>query len=194
MDVYTQIGEDFYGMLYRVVKNSAQIIFKSQILEDLINISLKLITTNQIQVAKNIIIFIKYFIKFPQSNYYKDMYKADPVEAESCKKINQNQIEKFSSVLCQKILQIFINSSIKQINEEVTSLLEVFIFCQKPLVIKGMSTFLNECPNDILTNKEKKRFINLIEKSDEKKDEFNEFIDEFINRCINKQVRNKGQN
>ena len=194
LDVYTQIGEDFYGMLYRVVKNSAQIIFKSQILEDLINISLKLITTNQIQVAKNIIIFIKYFIKFPQSNYYKDMYKADPVEAESCKKINQNQIEKFSSVLCQKILQIFINSSIKQINEEVTSLLEVFIFCQKPLVIKGMSTFLNECPNDILTNKEKKRFINLIEKSDEKKDEFNEFIDEFINRCINKQVRNKGQN
>ena len=57
-----------------------------------------------------------------------------------------------------------------------------------------MSTFLNECPNDILTNKEKKRFINLIEKSDEKKDEFNEFIDEFINRCINKQVRNRGQN
>ena len=194
LDIYTQIGEDFYGMLYRTMKQSAQIVLKSQILEDLINISLNFITTNQIQVAKNIIIFLKYFIKFQQSNYFKEMYEENQNEAENCKKISQYYIEKFSSTLCQKILQIYINSSIKQINEEVTSLFEIFIFCQKPLVIKGMNTYLNECPNDILTNKEKKRFINLIEESSDKRDEFNDFLDDFINRCINKQIRNRGQN
>ena len=194
LDIYTQIGEDFYGMLYRTMKQSAQIVLKSQILEDLINISLNFITTNQIQVAKNIIIFLKYFIKFQQSNYFKEMYEENQIEAENCKKISQYYIEKFSPTLCQKILQIYINSSIKQINEEVTSLFEIFIFCQKPLVIKGMNTYLNECPNDILTNKEKKRFINLIEESSEKRDEFNDFLDDFINRCINKQIRNRGQN
>ena len=192
LDIYTQIGEDFYGMLYRTMKQSPQIVLKSQILEDLINVSLNFITTNQIQVAKNIIIFLRYFIKFQQSNFYYDMYKQDKNEAENCKKINQNQIEKFSSTLCQKILQIYINSSIQQITEEVTDLFEIFIFCQKPLVIKGMNTFLQECPNDILTNKEKKHFMNLIQESS--KDEFKEFLNDFINRCINKQIRNRGQN
>ena len=192
LDIYTQIGEDFYGMLYRTMKQSPQIVLKSQILEDLINISLNFITTNQIEVAKNIIIFLKYFIKFQKSNFYNDMYKNDQTEAENCKKINQYYIETFSSTLCQKILQIFINSSIKQITEEVTSLFEIFIFCQKPLVIKGMNTFLQECPNDILTNKEKKHFMNLIQESS--KSEFDEFLNDFINRCINKQIRNRGQN
>ena len=192
LDIYTQIGEDFYGMLYRTMKQSPQIVLKSQILEDLINVSLNFITTNQIQVAKNIIIFLRYFIKFQQSNFYNDMYKQDKNEAENCKKINQNQIEKFSSTLCQKILQIYINSSIQQITEEVTDLFEIFIFCQKPLVIQGMNTFLQECPNDILTNKEKKHFMNLIQESS--KDEFKEFLNDFINRCINKQIRNRGQN
>ena len=192
LDVYTQIGEDFYGMLYRTMKQSPPIVLKSQILEDLINISLNFITTSQIEIAKNIIIFLKYFIKFQQSDRYKDMYKIDQNEAESCKKINQYNIEKFSSTLCQKILQIYINSSIKQINEEVTNLFEIFIFCQKPLVIKGMNTYLQECPNDILTNKEKKHFMNLIQECTN--NELEEFLNNFINRCINKQIRNRGQN
>ena len=68
LDIYTQIGEDFYGMLYRTMKQSPPIVLKSQILEDLINISLNFITTSQIEIAKNIIIFLKYFIKFQQSD------------------------------------------------------------------------------------------------------------------------------
>ena len=45
------------------------------------------------------------------------MAKEDKMEADSCQKIIQAQIEKFSSLLCQKILQIYINNSIEQIIE-----------------------------------------------------------------------------
>ena len=194
LDIFVQIGEDFYGMLYRTMKESPRIILESQILEDLLNISLDYMTTNQIQVAKNITIFFKNFIKFQQSNYYKALYKEDQTEAENCKKINQYQIEKFSSNLCQKILQIYINSSVKQIMEEINELFNMFIFCQKVLVIKGMNIYLKEIPNDILTNKEKTRFINLIEECSVKQQDLNDFIENFVNRCINKQIRNRGTN
>ena len=194
LDIYVQIGEDFYGMLYRTMKVSPRIILESQILEDLITISLNYMTTNQIQIAKNITIFFQNFIKFPQSSYYKTFCEEDKIEAENCKKIYKYQIDKFSSILCQKILQIYINCSIKQITEEINELFYLFIFCQKNLVIKGMNIYLKEIPNDILTNKEKIHFINLIEESSVKQQDLNEFIENFVNRCINKQIRNRGKN
>ena len=193
LDIYVQIGEDFYGMLYRTMKQSPRIIFESQILEDLINISLNYLTTTQIQIAKNIIIFFRYFIMFQKSKGFDKLCKEDQTLAENCKKINQDQLNKFSANLCQKILLIYIsNSSIKQIIEEINELFEQFISCQKVLVIQGMNTYLKDCPNDILTNKEKKQFLELINECSNKKEEFNEFIENFINRCINKQIRSRG--
>ena len=194
LDIYVQIGEDFYGMLYRTMNQSPRIIIESEILESLINISLNYMTTYQIQVAKNIMIFFQFFIKFPKSKFFNDLYKEDQILAENCKKIIQNQINKFGDILCQKILYIFINTSIEQIIEDLTELLVIFISYQKSLVIKGMNIYLKDCPNDILTNKEKIQFINLIEDYFAKKEEFNLFIENFKDRCINKQIRNRGQN
>ena len=57
-----------------------------------------------------------------------------------------------------------------------------------------MNIYLKEIPNDILTNKEKIHFINLIEESSVKQQDLNEFIENFVNRCINKQIRNRGKN
>ena len=151
-------------------------------------------STHQIQVAKNIIVFFQFFIKFQNSNLFKEMLQEDKILAENCKKIVQNQINKFSDILCQKILQIFINTSIGQIIEDLTELFIIFISCQKTLVIKGMNIYLKDCPNDILTNKEKKQFINLIENYSVKEEEFKSFLNNFLNRCENKQIRNRGEN
>ena len=194
MDIYVQIGEDFYGMLYRTMRQSPRIIIENDILDDLITISLNYMTTNQIQISKNIMIFFQSFIKFPKSNIYQDMFKENQIIAENCTKIIQNQMDKFGDILCKKILQIFINTSIGQIIENLTELFTIFISCQNSLVIKGMNIYLKDCPNDILTNNEKIQFINLIENYSVKKEEFNLFFDNFINRCINKQIRNRGQN
>ena len=194
LNIFVQIGEDFFGMLYRTMKASPRIILESKILEDLIKVSLNYITTYQIDIAKNIMIFFNYFIKFKNSNYFKKMAKEDKMEADSCQKIIQAQIEKFSSLLCQKILQIYINNSIEQIIEAANELFETFISCEKNLVIQGMNIYLKDCPNDILTNKEKKQLINLISDTSFNDDEFKNFWNTFISRCISKQKRALGQN
>ena len=60
--------------------------------------------------------------------------------------------------------------------------------------MKGMELALKSLSNDILTNKEKEQFINLIDKFDIKEKEFDKFMDNFNNRCISKQIRDKGRN
>ena len=193
IDNNVQLGEDFYGMLYRVMKDSPLIILESDILEQILNASLMHITTSQLHVSKNITIFIKYFIKFQQSQFIEELIKNDKNLAEKCINIIQQQMNKFSPILCQKILEIYVNTSVEQIIEEITSLLEEFVFCNRSLASKGMTHYLKDLPNDILTNKEKEMFIELIENYNNKEKEFNKFIDNFISRCINKQNRNRGQ-
>ena len=88
-------------------------------------------------------------------------------------------------------------ASVEQIRECITELFTEFIEYQKPLVLNGMKIHLVDFPNDILTNKEKNEFIDLIDKFSlqNNKDELISFIFEvLVNRCINKQVRNRGEN
>jgi len=194
LNIHVQIGDDFYGMLYRIMKDSPLIILESNFLENLIKISLDYISTPQIDIAKNIMRFFNNFIKFQKSKYFQEISKTNKNLAEKCQNIIKNILDKFSSLLCQKILEIYINNSVEQIIESVSELLNQFIDCNKSLVVKGMSIHLKNCPNDILTNKEKTVFINLIEDYSIKEKEFNSFLDNFINRCINKQIRARGQN
>ena len=137
-------------------------------------------------------IFIKYFIRFQQSEYIEELTVRDKNLAEKCISIIQSQMKKFSSLLCQKILEIYVNTSVEQTLEQVTTLLEEFVFCNRNLAVKGMTLYLKDFPNDILTNKEKSEFIDLIENYNKKEEEFNRFIDNLINRCIGKQIRNRG--
>jgi hypothetical protein len=194
LNIHVQIGDDFYGMLYRIMKDSPLIILESNFLENLIKISLDYISTPQIHIAKNIMRFFNNFIKFQKSKYFQELSNTDKNLAEKCQKIIENILDKFGSLLCQKILEIYINNSVEQIIESVSELLNQFIICNKTLVVKRMSIHLKNCPNDILTNKEKAVFINLIEDYSIKEKEFNSFLDNFINRCINKQIRARGQN
>jgi hypothetical protein len=197
LNILVQIGEDFFGMLYRTMKISPFILLESNILDNLISISINYLNTTQIQIAKNIMIFLQYIIKFEKSNIFKSIKEEDNSSAEKYKEIIQNQINKFSSLLCEKILKIYIESSVEQIIESLNELLIDFIFYQKPLVVKGMGIYLKDFPNDILTNKEKNEFIKLIQEYSENengKKQFNYFIDNLENRCISKQVRSRGQN
>ena len=198
LNIVVQIGEDFYGMLYRTMKSSPTILLESDMFDSLITTSIKYLNTTQIQIAKNIMIFLQNIIKCEQSNSFQEMRKEDSISAEKYKKIIQTQINKFSTILCEKILKVFIESSVSQIIEAVIELLTEFIKYQKSLVVKGMEIYLKDFPNDILTNKEKVYFIKLIKEysdSDEiKRKEFNRFIDNFENRCISKQVRGRKTN
>ena len=194
LNIHVQIGDDFYGMLFRTMKDSPLIILESDILEDIIKTSLDYISTEQIDIAKNIMRFFTYFIKFQESNIYQDIVETDKILAEKCGTIMKTLMDKYSPFLCQKILQLYINNSVEQIIESVSELFEEFIYCNKDLAINGMKKYLPDCPKDILTNKEKETFINLIENFNNKEKEFNQFLNNFIDRCVSKQIRNRGQN
>ena len=89
---------------------------------------------------------------------------------------------------------IYINSSVGQIIKNLNKLFKDFIIYQKILVLKGMEIHLKNVPCDILTNKEKNTFFNLIDDFSVEGEEFNKFVDNFINRCISNQIRKRGQN
>ena len=194
LNIYSEIGEDFFGMSFRIMKMSPTILIDSDMFINLITISLKYIKTTQIQIAKNIIIFFQNIIKYEKLNFFKKMENENKSIYDKYKNALQKIINEFSPILCEKILGIYINSSVEQITECVNELFIDFIVFQKDLVLKGMEIHLKNIPNDILTNKEKINFIKLIDEFSVKEEDFKDFIDNFINRCINKQVRNRGQN
>ena len=68
-----------------------------------------------------------------------------------------------------------------------------FIKYQKPLVLKGIVSHLKNISDDILTNKEKENFFNIINNFDLKEKEFDKFVDHFENRCLSKQIREEGK-
>jgi hypothetical protein len=194
LNILVQIGEDFFGMLYRIMKISPEVILESEIFDTLINVSLNYLNTFQIQIAKNIMEFFKSILKFEQLKPFELMKETDNTSYQKYKTIILNKINNFSPLLCEKILKIYIDASVEQITESVNELLNTFIKYQKPLVINGMKLHLKNVPNDILTNIEKDNFIKLINDYPNTNEEFDNFIDNFVNRCISKQVRNRGQN
>ena len=195
LNIFVQIGEDFFGLLYRIMNLSPFIL--SELFDNLIDSSLKYIGTQQIQIAKNIMVFLRFVIKFKYLKSYKNLAEKNIEEAEQYAIKIQKKIENFSSYLCKIILDIYMEASVEQIRECITELFTEFIEYQKPLVLNGMKIHLVDFPNDILTNKEKNEFIDLIDKFSlqNNKDELISFIFEvLVNRCINKQVRNRGEN
>ena len=185
------LGDDFFGMLFRIVKTSPMIVLESQELQTIINLSLKYINTSQIDISKKIIYFFQIIISYENQFVFKEMKKEDNNSFEKYKKIIQQQINNFSNLLCKKILEMFVDFSAEQIFEDLISLLKDFIKYQKVLAMNGMSTYLDTFPNDILTNKEKKEFLNLIEDYMVKEKEFDNFIYNLVNRCISKSVRDR---
>ena len=194
LNILVEIGYDFFGMLFRIMKKSPSLLLDSPLFKEIINSALVYFNTNQIQNVKNIIIFFQEILSYENSPKFKDMKQKDNILFEKYRNIIQNQINNFSFLLCEKIINSFLDAPTEGVIEDITDLFKDFIIYQKPLVIKGMELHLKNLSNDILTNKEKGNFINIINNFENKEKDFDKFIELFKNRCVNKQIRNKGRN
>ena len=194
LNILIEIGYDFFGMLFRIMKKSPSLLLDSTLFQDIIKSALIYFNTNQIQEVKNIIIFFQQILSYESIPKFKEMQKKDNKLFEKYKNIIQNQINNFSFLLCEKIIISFLDAPTEGVIEDIIDLIKDFIMYQKPLFIKGMEANLKNLSNDILTNKEKEEFINLINNFSTKEKEFDKFIDMFKNRCVNKQIRNRGRN
>ena len=194
LNILVEIGYDFFGMLFRILKKCPTILFDSPLLKNIINSALVYFNTNQIQDVKNIITFFRLILSYEASPKFKDLQKNDNALYEKYKNIAQDQINNFGYLLCDKILNSFVDAPTEGVIEDVIDLFKDFIMYQKPILLKGMEIHLKKISNDILTIKEKEEFINLINNFDIKEKEFDRFIDNFKNRCVSKQIRDKGRN
>ena len=194
LNILVEIGYDFFGMLFRILKKCPTILFDSPLLKNIINSALVYFNTSQIQDVKNIITFFRLILSYEASPKFKDLQKNDNALYEKYKNIAQDQINNFGYLLCDKILNSFVDAPTEGVIEDVIDLFKDFIMYQKPILLKGMEIHLKKISNDILTIKEKEEFINLINNFDIKEKEFDRFIDNFKNRCVSKQIRDKGRN
>ena len=194
LNILVEIGYDFFGMLFRILKKCPTILFDSPLLKNIINSALVYFNTSQIQDVKNIITFFRLILSYEASPKFKDLQKNDNALYEKYKNIAQDQINNFGYLLCEKILNSFVDAPTEGVIEDVIELFKDFIMYQKPILLKGMEIHLKKISNDILTIKEKEEFINLINNFDIKEKEFDRFIDNFKNRCVSKQIRDKGRN
>ena len=194
LNILVEIGYDFFGMLFRILKKCPTILFDSPLLKNIINSALVYFNTNQIQDVKNIITFFRLILSYEASPKFKDLQKNDNALYEKYKNIAQDQINNFGYLLCEKILNSFVDAPTEGVIEDVIDLFKDFIMYQKPILLKGMEIHLKKISNDILTIKEKEEFINLINNFDINEKKFDRFIDNFKNRCVSKQIRDKGRN
>ena len=194
LNILVEIGYDFFGMLFRILKKCPTILFDSPLLKNIINSALVYFNTSQIQDVKNIITFFRLILSYEASPKFKDLQKNNNALYEKYKNIAQDQINNFGYLLCDKILNSFVDAPTEGVIEDVIELFKDFIMYQKPILLKGMEIHLKKISNDILTIKEKEEFINLINNFDIKEKEFDRFIDNFKNRCVSKQIRDKGRN
>ena len=161
-NILIEIGYDFFGMLFRIMRKSPIILLDSPYFPNIINSAFVYFKTSEIQDVKNIITLFEYILSYEISPKFKEMQKNDNNSFVKYKSIIQNQINNFSSPLCEKILNSFVDEPNDGVIEDIIDLLKDFVLYQKPLILKGMEYHLKSISNDILTNKEKEEFINII--------------------------------
>ena len=122
MNILVEIGYDFFGMLFRIMKKSPMIILDSKYLEENIKSSMIYFNTNEIEEVKNIISFFEEIISYENNLTFKEMKKDNNILYEKYKNIIQNQINNFSFSLCEKILNCFIEAPAEVVIEKVIEL------------------------------------------------------------------------
>ena len=191
--INVQLGEDFFGLMYRILKISPIFLIDSEMLDNIILISLENLSIDQIQISKNIIIFINNLINCPYKNFLNEMKQKNQDKYLIYYNKIQKKIEGFISSLIKEILQVFLLVPPNVIYENISHLVMNLVKRQQNLCIKYFSEHLKDFPSDVLTNKEKDNFIVLIQNISIQEKKFEDYLEFIYKRCQNKQIRDNGK-
>ena len=191
--INVQLGEDFFGLMYRILKISPIFLIDSEMLDNIISISLENLSIDQIQISKNIIIFINNLINCPYKTFLNEMKKKNQDKYVIYYNKIQKKIEGFISSLIKEILQVLLLVPPNVIYENISELIMNLVKKQQTLSVKYFSEHLKEFPADVLTNKEKDNFIMLIQNISIQEKKFEDYLEVILKRCQNKQIRDNGK-
>lgn len=186
LTVSCELGEDFFGMLNRLVKLNPFVFFDSPQIEKIIQLCVGNIGINEIELGKSIIMLLCKIL-----TYYK-LPEFAGVDQEVinmyARKINIIVI-KYSDEIVRQILQTFYEVPPASITDLLKDLVFDLILYSGELALKTFEKHLVSLPSDCLTDKEKENFISYIRNYNEEK--LDQLLDRLIKRCQNKHIRGK---
>lgn len=184
-----QLTEDFFGLIYRMLRLNPFIILDSDILESLFVLSINTITVSHIDSAKNISHFIEKIITFYNHNKIKNLDNQQlTIYYDKVRALVKNYGEclvmaiiNYTLTSPPQILFDLIKEILKQLMQNFTE--ETTIWFQKAI---------QPVPHDCLTNKEKEKFIKLISAYND--DQMDDMLQNFYKRCIRRELRQSNKN
>ena len=188
---YINIAEDYFKVLFHLIRNSPLLIFDSEDFPNIIKSALSLMNTQQIQVSENIMAFLDSVISFEETYSFTQLQKKNISLSEMFRKKIINLIKEFSPVLCEKILNFFVNVPTEQVFEDLIRMMKDFIKYHRLIAYKDMEIQLNKLGNNIMTDIEKKELLLIIKDFLHKEKDFDKFMENLINKCVGRQIRNR---
>ncbi len=180
------LSEDFFGLLFRIIRLTPRVILDSELFENLLLISLQNIGISHPECANNLISFLSKVVTF------NEIKKVDEMEQATIMMYSEkirNLMKKFGESFVTKILNYLLTVPPKIIYENLKLLLLDLIENYKEDSVVWFMNGLKEIPADCLTNTEKEKFIRSIENYNENKME--DIIDNFYRRCLSRLYRQK---
>ena len=191
--INVQVGEDFFGLIFRILKINPFFCIDSEMFNKIIQISIENLSIVQIQTSKYIILLINNLIDCPYKNIFQEWKeKNQDIYSFYYNKI-QKKIEEFISPLIKEILNAFLLVPPNVIYENLKDLIFTLISRQNNLTVKYFTEHLINFPADVLTNREKEKFIKLIQNYSSETMQLEDYLEILLKRCRNKQIRDKGQ-
>ena len=147
--------------------------------------------TQQIQVSENIMAFLDSVLSFEEIYSFTELQKKDIPLSESFRKKLVNLIKEFSPILCEKILNMFVNVPPEQVFEDLIKMMKDFIKYHRLIIYKDMEIQLDKIGNNVMSDIEKKEFLLIIKDFLHKEKDFDNFMENLINKCVGRQIRNR---
>lgn len=178
------LGQDFFGLLCRMINLSPLLIFNSVLFDQLFTFTIMNIGISHIGMAKSIILFTSKIIKYNELPFFNEIDKNIITQLTI---VITDKINKHSDDLMSELL-----NTLSQVPPQilVELLKELFFKCIQyfpQTTYDSFSKRLLILSSDCLTNKEKEVFLSYISNYNEKK--LDNSIDKLINRCQSKYMR-----
>ena len=193
ISIHVQLSADFFGLLYRLFKHAPFLIFESKEYDKIIKSSIEFLKTREIEVSKNIVIFLRSIVKFAENNTLKSLSSTDP----SLYKVIENKlsfcVNSFIPPLAVEINKIILTAPPIILLENITELLYYMILYFPLSTLEQLKLIFAELGLDILTQKEKDEFLASIKKGTFDRELFENFTDVYVKRCRNRKMREEGR-
>lgn len=177
----TQLSEDFFGLLFRLIRLNPFLIFDSELFDNLIYVCINNIGISHPETNKNIIYFLDKIITFQEIKRMKDL---DNETLEKYYTKVKNNIKSFGENLVNKIVEYILSVPASMLFDHLKDLIKSLVRAFPEESALWFSKSLKSLPNDCLTNTEKDKFVKNILNFDDRTME--DTLDNFYRRCLSR--------